>query len=301
MSAATWLFDGLLGLLLVALALASLHARDLYTSVSLFIAFGVVAALAWAYLGAPDLALAEAAISAGLTGVLLIAALARIGEGAPDALHRRPLATLLPLGALVLLIASLWPLAGARSVLPALLSEHLPQTGLRNPVTGVLLNFRAWDTLLEILVLLIALVGSCGLRPAPAEAPAPWRLLTAWSRLLVPLLALFGIYLLWRGSDWPGGAFQAGALLAAGAVLLRLTGQLPESDWRNPLVRALAVSGLLLFSVIAALTAWLGAGWLDYPADLDKATAVVIEVFATVSITVILTLLVAGSSKELEP
>nr|WP_235206183.1 hydrogenase subunit MbhD domain-containing protein [Stutzerimonas stutzeri] len=72
-----WLFDGVLGLLLLGLAFGALHGRNLYTSVLLFIAFGLALALIWARLGAADLALAEAAIGAGLTGVLLFTALAR--------------------------------------------------------------------------------------------------------------------------------------------------------------------------------------------------------------------------------
>jgi energy-converting hydrogenase B subunit D len=44
----------------------------------LFIAFGLLMALAWVRLGAPDVALAEAAIGAGLTGALLMAALVRL-------------------------------------------------------------------------------------------------------------------------------------------------------------------------------------------------------------------------------
>ena len=55
-----WLFDGVLGLLVLGLAFGALHGRNLYASVLLFIAFGLALALIWARLGAADLALAEA-------------------------------------------------------------------------------------------------------------------------------------------------------------------------------------------------------------------------------------------------
>jgi uncharacterized MnhB-related membrane protein len=65
-------FDGVLVLLLVLLAWRALAVRELFQAAVLFILFGLLMALAWARLAAPDLALAEAAIGAGLTGVLLV-------------------------------------------------------------------------------------------------------------------------------------------------------------------------------------------------------------------------------------
>ena len=65
-------FDGALVLMLVLLAWRALAVRGLFQGAVLFIVFGLLMALAWARLAAPDLALAEAAIGAGLTGVLLV-------------------------------------------------------------------------------------------------------------------------------------------------------------------------------------------------------------------------------------
>lgn len=66
----------ILDLLLVSALLwsaaQSLAAPDLFRGVVLFIVFGLFMALAWARLNAPDIALAEAAIGAGLTGALLL-------------------------------------------------------------------------------------------------------------------------------------------------------------------------------------------------------------------------------------
>jgi uncharacterized MnhB-related membrane protein len=70
--------DGLLALAMVALAVGALSVRNLFTGVVLFIALGLLLALAWVRLQAPDLALAEAAIGAGLAGALLLAAVRRL-------------------------------------------------------------------------------------------------------------------------------------------------------------------------------------------------------------------------------
>ena len=65
---------------LLWLAWMSLAATDLFKAIVLFIAFGLLMALAWARLQAPDIALTEAAIGAGLTGALLLSTLARISS-----------------------------------------------------------------------------------------------------------------------------------------------------------------------------------------------------------------------------
>lgn len=66
-----WL-DILLGVTLCLTALLSLASRDLFRAVVMFMVFGLLMALVWVRLKAPDIALAEAAIGAGLTGVLLL-------------------------------------------------------------------------------------------------------------------------------------------------------------------------------------------------------------------------------------
>jgi energy-converting hydrogenase B subunit D len=70
-------FDVLLTFSLIVLAWRALASRELFTAVVLFIAFGLFMALAWVRLQAVDIALAEAAIGAGLTGALLLSAVAR--------------------------------------------------------------------------------------------------------------------------------------------------------------------------------------------------------------------------------
>lgn len=75
------LLDGLLVLALVVTAAAALGSTDLFRAVIVFMAFGVLMAVAWVRLHAPDIALAEAAIGAGLTGVLLLDAVSHFGRG----------------------------------------------------------------------------------------------------------------------------------------------------------------------------------------------------------------------------
>jgi energy-converting hydrogenase B subunit D len=71
-------FDWVLLLVILVLAWRSLNDRDLFRAVIKFIALGLLLAVAWVRLRAPDVALAEAAVGSGLTGALILAALVRM-------------------------------------------------------------------------------------------------------------------------------------------------------------------------------------------------------------------------------
>jgi uncharacterized MnhB-related membrane protein len=71
-------FDALLAATLLWSAWRALSTPQLDRAVIMFIVFGLLLTLAWARLAAPDIALAEVAIGAGLTGTLLLDALAAL-------------------------------------------------------------------------------------------------------------------------------------------------------------------------------------------------------------------------------
>lgn len=75
-----WALDAGLSLTLIWVAWQMLAVREgeLFLAVVLFIAFGLLLAVAWVRLRAPDVALAEAAIGAGITSALLLVTLARL-------------------------------------------------------------------------------------------------------------------------------------------------------------------------------------------------------------------------------
>jgi energy-converting hydrogenase B subunit D len=74
--------DILLAVTLVWLAWRILTLDALFEEAVLFIVFGLVMALTWLRLGAPDIALAEAAIGAGLTGALILDAVGQFDDRA---------------------------------------------------------------------------------------------------------------------------------------------------------------------------------------------------------------------------
>lgn len=301
------LFDLLLAAMLLGLGWAAVATRDLKRGVILFIAFGLLLAVAWARLRAPDLALAEAAIGAGLAGALLLAALRDHAAEAATATPGGPSTWLVNLLSLALAVGLGWAMlhaldasAGAR--LADLAIANVPLSGVSNPVTSVLLNFRAYDTLLELAVVLAAVLGVLALGPARAGFEAPGAVLGGLVRWLVPLLIVTGGYLLWVGASAPGGAFQAGATLAAAAVMLRLGGDdragLPGTRW----TRWLLAGGVAVFVGVGLLVMQDARTFLEYPRDWAGVLILVIEAAATVSIAVALALAyVGGRPRDWDP
>jgi len=78
LNSANSVFDGVLALALLILAWRLLRSPELFNAIVLFISFGLIMSLAWVRLKAADIALAEAAIGAGVTGALFLTALARL-------------------------------------------------------------------------------------------------------------------------------------------------------------------------------------------------------------------------------
>ncbi len=147
MAAYLWnLLDLVLASLVVTMGWAAVASADLKRAVVLFIAFGLLLAIIWARLNAPDLALAEAAIGAGLSGALLLAALRDQAKSAVTiGFTRGPLAWLTGLFSLAVAGVVAWALLHAHGTAePMRLADEVraqpASSGVSNPVTAVLLN-----------------------------------------------------------------------------------------------------------------------------------------------------------------
>ena len=298
--------DLALCVLILAVGLASVVGQGVFRAVIFFITYGLLVSIGWARLGAYDVALAEAAIGSGLTGVLLLAAHGRLRrvQAEAETPQRLNLPAAMAGGALALSLVWAWfalPAPGAPD-----LSQALPQSGVGNPVTAVLLNFRAWDTLLESIVLLAALIGLWMMaRDKDWDAPLglryharPSGVLASFGRILPPVGLIFGAYLVWAGADATGGAFQGGTVLAAVGLVAMMAGvarppRVGQGAWRGALVL-----GPVVFLLSGLAGAVLGVGFLTLPEALAKPAILTIEVALTVSIAVTLALLVIGPPEE---
>ncbi|MBL8225691.1 MAG: DUF4040 domain-containing protein [Chromatiales bacterium] len=299
-------------LLLLWLAVWTVVARDAFLAVAGFVVYGLLLALVWVRLAGIDVALTEAAIGGGLTGALLLGAVGRL-RGTEAATATEGASAGARAGAAVLAVAVTAALMLGVLVLPEpvptlapLVVPAMPATGVGNPITGVLLAFRALDTLLEATVLVIALIGvwsfapdrAWGGRPGPRYQTDPDGVLAWLARVLPPIGVVIGIYVFWAGADHPGGKFQAATILAAMWMLVQMAGlsDAPRTSHRG--LRAGIVAGPLVFIAVGVLGLWAAGSFLAYPPGLAKPLIVVIEVALLPTLVLVLALLMNGPPRR---
>jgi multisubunit Na+/H+ antiporter MnhB subunit len=296
-----------LAVLVLGAAAWTIAVRSAFAAAVGFVSYGLLLALVWVQLAAVDVALTEAAIGSGLTGVLLLGAAATLRRAEARTRRYPGLALRVTAGVCCALVA----VALATVVLtlpesgPTLAPEAmaaLPATGVGNPVTGVLMAFRAFDTLLEKVVLVLALVGVWSLasdrcwggQPGlehrlPADGVLPF-----FARTLPPFGVLLGIHLMWSGADHPGGAFQGGTVLAAMWLVVMMAGVRDAPAIREQWLRLALVSGPVVFLAVGLAGVLTAGAFLAYPVAIAKPLILLIEVPMLLTIALALGLLVTG-------
>ena len=310
MSIAT-LFEIVLAAVVLGLAIWTITVPETYSATVGFVAYGLLVALIWVRLDAVDVALTEAAIGGGLGGVVLLGAAARLRDAEAMVAERSSPIVRLTAAILSASIAAALGLAilllpdPAPTLAPAVVS-NAGATGLGNAVTNVLMAFRGMDTMLEKVVLLLAIVGvwslasdrAWGGRPGPRHQADPNGVLAFLARLLPPAGIVVGIYILWTGADHPGGAFQGGAVLASMWLLVIMAGLADTPPVSNRWLRLILVAGPGLFLVIGLGGLCFGAAFLAYPVAFAKPLILGIEVAMLLTIAATLALLLAGAPER---
>ena len=303
----THVLEATLALLVLGAAAWTIAARSAFAAAVGFVSYGLLLALVWVQLAAVDVALTEAAIGSGLTGVLLLGAAATLRRTEARTSRRPGLILRVTAGVCCVLVSA----ALAVVVLtlpesgPTLAPETmaaLPATGVGNPVTGVLMAFRGFDTLLEKVVLVLALIGVWSLasdrcwggKPGlehrlPADGVLPF-----FARTLPPFGVLLGVHLMWTGADNPGGAFQGGTVLAAMWLVVMMAGVRDAPAIREQWVRLALVSGPMVFLAVALAGVLTAGAFLAYPVAIAKPLILLIEVPMLLTIALALGLLVTG-------
>ena len=88
------------------------------------------------------------------------------------------------------------------------------------------------------------------------------------TKITIPLILLFALYVQFHGDYGPGGGFQAGVIFAAAFILYALVFGTPAARRVVPptLLRAVTALGLILFAGVGTVSQLLGSQYLDYDA-----------------------------------
>jgi multisubunit Na+/H+ antiporter MnhB subunit len=304
------IFDAALCLFLLLTAVRVVSEPLPRHAVTHYIAYGLLLALLWVRLDAVDVALTEAAVGSGLAGIVLLRAAA--GEPALDNSHARTVrivAAIVSAAVTAGLCAVVLSLPLPPPTLAGEVARGLPGTNLGNPVTAVLMVFRALDTVLETVVVLLALIGVWALVPEtdrPTEPPLPLPNRGAspmifLARVLVPFGLLFAAYQVWAGADTPGGKFQGAAVLAAMVLLLILSGLVAAPSRNSRRIQAMLLVGPFVFLAVGVAGFPLTGFFLGYPPGLEKPVIILVEVVSTISIATTLVMLALGPHRGSTP
>ena len=283
------LFGVFLLTLLVMTAVAVVRSENLFVAAMLTGIFSLLLAALFFILDAPDVALTEAAVGAGISIVLFLAALALTAERERGGTAKPLLALgVVAVTTMIMIYASFEKPRFGDSLAPIHVHvapwylERTPEViEIPNVVTAVLASFRGYDTLGEVFVVFTAGIGVLfllGKRPRRESEPIDVSLDQAdvglrhyliprvVGRLLVPFIVLFGLYVQFHGDYGPGGGFQAGALIASGIILYALLEGEVRALQVLPawLLTGLVAGGALLYGAVGVACMLLGGNFLDY-------------------------------------
>lgn len=303
------LFPAVAALLILGLGAAAVLTRDLFAAIFRFMAYGVMLIVAWVLLHGVDVALIEGAIGGGFTSLLLLRAASRLPSRTDAAVVGggvKLVAALAATGVTVALAFTVLALPDPPVSLGREVAANLAATGVGNPITAVLMAFRALDTLLEAVVVLLALLGVWSLspdgvwggRPGPRYNADPHGVLAFIARVLPPIGVIVGIYIFWVGADHPGGKFQGATIVAAMWLVALVAGLVDTPAIGRRALRAWLVLGPAVFLVIGVIGALRAGAFLAYPESMAKPMILAIEFALMPSLALTLALIMAGPAER---
>lgn len=164
------------------------------------------------------------------------------------------------------------------------IESGLQETGAVNIVTGMILDYRAFDTFGESNVLFIATItvlillhqkkkGTSGKEENDRiYEPKNDAILRASAAILVPVIIIFGIYIILNGHLSPGGGFSGGAVIGAGLILyLNAFGfERTEKMFTEKTYKVICCSALTFYCLAKSYSFFTGANHLDSHIPLGK-------------------------------
>lgn len=156
------------------------------------------------------------------------------------------------------------------------IESGLQETGAVNFVTGMILDYRAFDTLGESNVLFCATITVLILLQLTGDKkkqfdqdmlfePHDDPILRASSRILVPVIMIFGIYVVLNGHISPGGGFSGGAIIGSGLILYQNAFGFKQARkiFNEKIYKTISAAALLTYCLCKTYSFFTGANHLD--------------------------------------
>ncbi len=186
------------------------------------------------------------------------------------------------LAALLLYVVANMPPMGdpanptATHVIPRYLENAEEETHTENVITGIILNYRGYDTMGEVTVIFCALAAVLAVlgreRRGAIEGfvdrseVVSSTIVRTMVRFMVPFILLFSLYTIFHGESSPGGGFQGGAIIGGSMIVFTTIFGLAESSRRVPqrIRAALEGAAVMGFFLVGALGLLGGGEFLTY-------------------------------------
>lgn len=269
-------FVAITGLILSSLLTVLMHRYRLVSLVMLGVV-GLVVSLGFAKFSAPDLALTQLSVEI-VTVVLLMLALYFLPQYthmlSSNKRHYQDIAWAIGAGFAAALLTLAVLTRDLEPISTYFLANSKTQGGGTNVVNVILVDFRGFDTLGEIVVLALAGLGIVALlqdiklyAPKRNAESIPWNreshplILQVQARIMFPMMLMVAIFIFLRGHNLPGGGFIAGLIAALAIVLQNLANGIV---WTAERIRFDMHSVLALgigFATVTGLASWL----FNYP------------------------------------
>ena len=256
--------------------------------------FSLFTIVLYILLNAPDVAMTEACISI-LSFVFVILAI-RYDKSLLIIDNFRPVLFLSIICFMSILIyaAQDLPEFGAPNFNHYYLQNAVKETEIPSAVAAILASYRGFDTLLETLVILIAAMAV--LLASNKENHLLENkdiLIRTMTRISLPIILLFALYIQFHGEISPGGGFQSGAIIATGLMVYAMV--YGKKNFQTKLIsedklKYLSVAGVISYVAAGFISIFTGLEFLNYTLFFSQAIWIMI-VEAAVCISVTATML----------
>ena len=270
----------ILFLFLYVIAVVIGRSRSLFSAVMLSGIFSLISACLFVIMDAVDVAFTEAAVGAGVSTVLMMIVLnlTKDKESPPIEPTIFPLLVSLLTGGVLIYATKDMPAFGdpdayihhSKTTYHYLFNSY-DQSHIPNVVTTVLASYRGYDTLGETTVVFTAAIAVMLLLGHIKETDAEPKeskdqIALVGSKMLIPYILLFALYVQFHGDFGPGGGFQAGVMFAAAFVLhgMVLSPQHTLKAAPALVIEKLVALGVLIYASVGVYCLFKGGQFLEY-------------------------------------